>query len=80
MKVVTFFIKSYQLNILRKFKNFQVTEVSRRGWSEASKVLNTGGSGGTLALTGSSGGPHERSSLLLGPGDGYQRLDNSRSV
>ncbi|XP_042870648.1 ADP-ribosylation factor GTPase-activating protein 1-like isoform X2 [Penaeus japonicus] len=56
----------------------KVTEVSRRGWSEASKVLNTGGSGGTLALTGSSGGPHERSSLLLGPGDGYQRLDNSR--
>ncbi|ROT69104.1 ADP-ribosylation factor GTPase-activating protein 1 [Penaeus vannamei] len=56
----------------------KVSEVSRRGWNEASKVLNTGGSGGTLALTGGSGGPHERSSLLLGPGDGYQRLDNAR--
>ncbi|MPC46325.1 hypothetical protein E2C01_040042 [Portunus trituberculatus] len=31
------------------------------------------------SLTGSSGGPHERSSLLLGPGDGYQRLDNNRA-
>lgn len=66
--------------IKNRVENFQVSEVSRRGWNEASKVLNTGGSGGTLALTGGSGGPHERSSLLLGPGDGYQRLDNARSV
>ncbi|XP_071540252.1 ADP-ribosylation factor GTPase-activating protein 1-like isoform X2 [Panulirus ornatus] len=58
----------------------KVSEVSRRGWSEATRAWGSGGSGGgTLALTGSSGGPHERSSLLLGPGDGYQRLDNNRS-
>ncbi|XP_069941197.1 ADP-ribosylation factor GTPase-activating protein 1-like isoform X2 [Cherax quadricarinatus] len=57
----------------------KVSEVSRRGWSEATRAWGSGGSGGgTLALTSSSGGPHERSSLLLGPGDGYQRLDNNR--
>ncbi|XP_042236365.1 ADP-ribosylation factor GTPase-activating protein 1-like isoform X2 [Homarus americanus] len=56
----------------------KVSEVSRRGWSEATRAWGSGGAGGgTLALTGSSGGPHERSSLLLGPGDGYQRLDNN---
>ncbi|KAG7160955.1 putative ADP-ribosylation factor GTPase-activating protein 1-like [Homarus americanus] len=56
----------------------RVSEVSRRGWSEATRAWGSGGAGGgTLALTGSSGGPHERSSLLLGPGDGYQRLDNN---
>ncbi|KAK7069657.1 hypothetical protein SK128_027078, partial [Halocaridina rubra] len=56
-----------------------VSEVSRRGWSEATRAWGSGGSGGgTLALTGGSGGPHERSSLLLGPGDGYQRLDNNK--
>lgn len=59
----------------------QVSEVSRRGWNEASRAWGSGGAGmGTLTLTGSSGGPHERSSLLLGPGDGYQRLDNNRWV
>lgn len=58
----------------------KVSEVSRRGWNEASRAWGSGGAGmGTLTLTGSSGGPHERSSLLLGPGDGYQRLDNNRS-
>ncbi|XP_069189307.1 ADP-ribosylation factor GTPase-activating protein 1 isoform X5 [Procambarus clarkii] len=58
----------------------KVSEVSRRGWSEATRAWGSGGSGGgTLALTSGSGGPHERSSLLLGPGDGYQRLDNNRS-
>ncbi|XP_069189304.1 ADP-ribosylation factor GTPase-activating protein 1 isoform X2 [Procambarus clarkii] len=56
----------------------KVSEVSRRGWSEATRAWGSGGSGGgTLALTSGSGGPHERSSLLLGPGDGYQRLDNN---
>ncbi|XP_066974935.1 ADP-ribosylation factor GTPase-activating protein 1-like isoform X6 [Macrobrachium rosenbergii] len=58
----------------------KVSEVSRRGWSEATRAWGSGGpGGGTLALTGGSGGPHERSSLLLGPGDGYQRLDNNKS-
>lgn len=60
---------------------FQVSEVSRRGWNEASRAWGSGGTGmGTLSLTGGSGGPHERSSLLLGPGEGYQRLDNNRFV
>jgi len=56
----------------------KVSEVSRRGWNEASKVLgSTGGSGGGhMALTGSHSA-HERSSLLMGPGEGYQRLDNN---
>ncbi|XP_066974931.1 ADP-ribosylation factor GTPase-activating protein 1-like isoform X2 [Macrobrachium rosenbergii] len=59
----------------------KVSEVSRRGWSEATRAWGSGGpGGGTLALTGGSGGPHERSSLLLGPGDGYQRLDNNNMV
>ncbi|XP_050716934.1 ADP-ribosylation factor GTPase-activating protein 1-like isoform X4 [Eriocheir sinensis] len=58
----------------------KVSEVSRRGWNEASRAWGSGGAGmGTLSLTGGSGGPHERSSLLLGPGEGYQRLDNNRS-
>ncbi|KAK8388882.1 hypothetical protein O3P69_020673 [Scylla paramamosain] len=55
----------------------RVSEVSRRGWNEASRAWGSGGAG-MGSLTGSSGGPHERSSLLLGPGDGYQRLDNNR--
>lgn len=56
----------------------KVSEVSRRGWNEASRAWGSGGAGmGTLSLTGGSGGPHERSSLLLGPGEGYQRLDNN---
>ncbi|XP_045136110.1 ADP-ribosylation factor GTPase-activating protein 1-like isoform X4 [Portunus trituberculatus] len=54
----------------------KVSEVSRRGWNEASRAWGSGGTG-MGSLTGSSGGPHERSSLLLGPGDGYQRLDNN---
>lgn len=54
----------------------RVSEVSRRGWNEASRAWGSGGAG-MGSLTGSSGGPHERSSLLLGPGDGYQRLDNN---
>lgn len=61
--------------------SLQVSEVSRRGWNEASRAWGSGGAGmGTLSLTGGSGGPHERSSLLLGPGEGYQRLDNNRLV
>ncbi|XP_045136111.1 ADP-ribosylation factor GTPase-activating protein 1-like isoform X5 [Portunus trituberculatus] len=56
----------------------RVSEVSRRGWNEASRAWGSGGTG-MGSLTGSSGGPHERSSLLLGPGDGYQRLDNNRA-
>ncbi|XP_064088000.1 ADP-ribosylation factor GTPase-activating protein 1-like isoform X4 [Macrobrachium nipponense] len=63
-----------------KKEETEVSEVSRRGWSEATRAWGSGGpGGGTLALTGGSGGPHERSSLLLGPGDGYQRLDNNKS-
>jgi len=57
----------------------KVSEVSRRGWNEASKVLGAaggGGGGGHMALTGSNSA-HERSSLLMGPGEGYQRLDGS---
>ncbi|CAL4109315.1 unnamed protein product [Meganyctiphanes norvegica] len=58
----------------------KVTEVSRRGWNEASKVLGasgvSGGGGGHMALTGSNSA-HERSSLLMGPGEGYQRLDSN---
>ncbi|KAK8388881.1 hypothetical protein O3P69_020673 [Scylla paramamosain] len=63
----------YSQNISEK-----VSEVSRRGWNEASRAWGSGGAG-MGSLTGSSGGPHERSSLLLGPGDGYQRLDNNRA-
>ncbi|XP_066974930.1 ADP-ribosylation factor GTPase-activating protein 1-like isoform X1 [Macrobrachium rosenbergii] len=64
-----------------KKEETEVSEVSRRGWSEATRAWGSGGpGGGTLALTGGSGGPHERSSLLLGPGDGYQRLDNNNMV
>lgn len=58
----------------------KVSEVSRRGWNEASKVLGTpgvgGGGGSHMQLTGSNSA-HERSSLLMGPGEGYQRLDTN---
>jgi len=60
----------------------KVSEVSRRGWNEASKVLGTpgvgGGTGGHMQLTGSNSA-HERSSLLTGPGEGYQRLDSNNT-